>query len=324
MKISIVIAAYNRAYIIRKALDSALAQTYQNFEIIVVDDGSADKTADVVAAYASRNIRYIRHNNNRGCSAAYNTGINAAAGDAITLLDSDDRWEPDNLERQVNFLERHPEVEVVFTDVTVVGAEKSIPSLIALMPVFSRLVNGKQKGVECVLSSREMYLCLLQEVPVKPTAALIRREMFSKAGMFNERWPSGTDWDLFLRFSRSASFGYIDAPLSIQVRTPDATHRKYAEKDKLFLLELFAKEKLRLKDDKEATTAANHGIRQHCDNLAFHYLSSGQKMQSISTYLRGYKETHEARMLLRAGAALMPVKLRDTLKTLVKKPAVSA
>jgi glycosyltransferase involved in cell wall biosynthesis len=318
MKVSVVIPTYNRAYILREALESALAQTYRGFEIIIVDDGSTDNTPDLARHFINERVRYIRHERNRGCSAAYNTGIKAATGDAITLLDSDDRWKPENLERQVAFLSRHPEVDIVFTDVTVVGAEKPIPSLIDLMKVFPKLIHEKRQGDEYVLSSRQMYVCLLQEVPVKPTAALARRELFTRAGLFNEDWPSGTDWDLFLRFSRSACFGYIDVPLSIQTRTPDATHRKYLEKDKLFLLELLTKEKSRLKDDTEALRAANRGIRENCDILAFHYLYSGNRLKSMATYLRGYRETHEFGMLWRAGAALMPLRMRDSLKALVK------
>ena len=319
MKVSVVIPTYNRAYIIRQALDSVITQTYRNFEIVVVDDGSTDNTAEVVQQYESDRVRYVRHERNRGCSAAYNTGIAATTGDIVALLDSDDTWKPENLARQVSFLSRHPEVDVVFTDVAIVGAGRKIPSLIGLMKVFPKLIHERWKGDEYVLSSREMYLCLLEEVPVKPTAALVRRELYARAGLFDEAWPSGTDWDLVLRFSRCASFGYIDKPLSTQTRTSDATHQKYLEQDKIFLLDVFTREKLQLGDDSEALRAVNRGIRNHCDNLAFHYLNSGKRGKSITTYLRGYKETHDLGMLLRAGAALMPLQIRDSLKALINK-----
>lgn len=319
MKISVVVPTFNRAYIIREALESVLAQTYRDCEILVVDDGSTDDTSKIIQSFRSERIRYIRHEQNRGCSAAYNTGVRAATGDVIAFLDSDDMWKPENLDRQVSFLVRHPEVDVVFTDVTIVDGASTIPSLIGLMKVFPRLVQKKPEAREYVLSSREMYLCLLEEVPIKPTAALIRRELWTRAGLFNESWPSGTDWDLFLRFSRSASFGYIDTPLSVQTRTPDATHKKYLEQDKLFLLELFTTEKSRLKNDSEALRAVNRGIKNHCENLAFYYLRSGRKRESIATYLRGCKETHELGMLLRAGAALMPLRVRDSLKSLTTR-----
>jgi hypothetical protein len=319
MKVSVVIATYNRAYILKTALESATAQTHRDLEIIIVDDGSTDGTADMVKQWTNERVRYIKHERNRGCSAAYNTGINAATGDVITLLDSDDRWAPENLDRQVRFLMSHPEVDIVFTDVTVEGAGTPIPSLVNLMKVFQKLIGQKQRGHEFVLSSREMYICLLQEIPVKPTAALVRRELYSRAGLFNENWPSGTDWDLFLRFSRSASFGYINAALSVQTRTSDATHNRYSEQDKLFLLQVLTKEKSRIKDDSEALQAVNRGIRDQCDHLAFQYLQSGKRLKSIVTYLRGYKETYDLGMLWRAGAALMPLRMRSSLKAAVKR-----
>lgn len=316
MKISVVIATYNRAYLLKEALESALAQTYQNLEIIIVDDGSTDETREMALRWTNDRVRYLRHDRNRGCSAAYNTGINAATGDVITLLDSDDRWTPENLNRQVNFLQRHPEVDIVFTDVSVEGAGTSIPSLAALMKVFSKLIDRKPEGDGFVLSSREMYLCLLQEIPIKPTAALVRRELYARAGLFNEAWPSGTDWDLFLRFSRFANFGYIDAPLSIQMRTSDATHKKYSEQDKLFLIKVFTEEKSRLVHDQEALGAVNRGIADHCNNLGFYYLHSGKRWKSTATYLRGYRETRKLGMLSRAFAVLMPLRTRDFLKAL--------
>jgi glycosyltransferase involved in cell wall biosynthesis len=319
MKVSVVIATYNRAYILAEALESALAQTYRDTEIIIVDDGSTDHTAEMVSRWTDERVRYIKHDRNRGCSAAYNTGISAATGDLITLLDSDDKWMPDNLERQVRFFLAHPEVDVVFTDVKVEGAGTAIPSLINLMRVFPTLINRTKQGEEFVINNREMYICLLQEIPVKPTATLVRRELFTRSGVFNEDWPSGTDWDLFLRFSRSACFGYIDSPLSVQTRTSDATHNRYAEKDKLFLVAVLTAEKSRLKNDNEALKAVNRGIRDQCDHLAFQYLQSGKRLKSIATYLRGYKETYEFGMLWRAGAALMPLRMRSSLKAAVKK-----
>ena len=164
---------------------------------------------------------------NRGYSVACNTGIRAATGQAIAFLDSDDVWKPENLEREVGFLLRHPEVDAVFTDSTIVEDKKTIPSLTSLMKIFSKLIKEKSGGDEYVLSRREMYLCLLQEVPIKPTTTLARRELYERVGFFNESGLSGTDWDLFLRFSRSSSFGYIDQPLAVQRRTGDATHQKF-------------------------------------------------------------------------------------------------
>lgn len=159
MKVSVVIPTYNRAYIIRDALESALVQTYRNFEIIIVDDGSSDNTREIVESYRSDKIRYVRHEKNRGCSAACNTGIAEATGDLVGFLDSDDCWMPEYLERQIGFFSRHPEVSAVFTDVQIVGDRETIPSLTALMKRFSRILEREPKAEEYVLQAHDISVC---------------------------------------------------------------------------------------------------------------------------------------------------------------------
>jgi glycosyltransferase involved in cell wall biosynthesis len=318
MKVSVIIPTYNRAYIVREAIESGVSQTYQDFEIIVVDDGSTDNTAEIVGSVQDERIRYICHEKNRGYSAACNTGIRAAKGNIVGFLDSDDLWKPDYLDRLVCFFNRHPEVQVVFSDVEIIEEQRTIPSLINLMKSFPKHLKHRAAGNEYVLSNRQMYLCLLEEVPIKPTAMLVKREMFLREGTFDELWPSGTDWDLLIRFSRSAGFGYIDLPLVIQRRGADATHQKFREQDKLFLLNVFMTEKRRLKGDREALAVVNRGISDHCSNLAWNYLRSGRRKKSASIYLKGFKETREYMMLLRAASVFMPFSLRNALKSAIK------
>jgi glycosyltransferase involved in cell wall biosynthesis len=312
--VSVVLPTYNRGYIIRDALASALQQSYTNFEILVIDDGSSDNTKEVVQEFGRDKVQYIKHDWNRGCSAAYNTGIAAAKGELIAFLDSDDVWSPDYLEKLVGFLDRHPEADVAFCDTKIVSETFTVPSLAALLGGFSRMLRDVPKAGECVFSGRQMYVCLLEEVPVKPTAAVIRRELFAKAGNFDEAWPSGTDWELLLRFSNCASFGYINLPLATQRRTPDATHQKFVEKDKQFLLSVFLKEKAKLRNDPEALVAVNRGISSHYRNLAGNYLHSGQRRKSVGVCLKGFKETGEPMMLVRAASALMPMGVREIFK----------
>ena len=104
MLVSVIIPTYNRAKTIERAVDSVLAQTWKELEVIVVDDGSTDQTNEVLKAYGDK-IRVI-HRQNGGASAARNTGIKAATGEIISFLDSDDEWLPSKTERQVNLLQR--------------------------------------------------------------------------------------------------------------------------------------------------------------------------------------------------------------------------
>lgn len=318
MKASTVIATYNRGYILGEALEGALQQTYSDFEIIVVDDGSTDDTEAVVSKFSAPQIRYIRHHTNRGVSAAYNTGISSAKGEFIGILDSDDVWRPNYLERQVQFLLKNADVSAVFTDTEITGEGLSLPSLTALMTEFPKLLSVGETQTEYCFGAREMYLCLLEEVPIKPSALLVRRNVFERLGYFDEAWPSGTDWEILLRFSRSERFGYIDLPLVLQRRTTDATHQLFREKDQLFLLDVFLKEKASLRNDPEALSAVNRAISSRCRNLGHYYIQSGQLKKALAIYRRGYGETRDPRLLLRALSGCVPAPVLQFLKNSMK------
>lgn len=103
--VSVIIPTYNRAHLLGRAIQSVLAQTYEDFEIIVVDDASTDVTEQVVKSFADDRINYIRHQKNKGGSSARNTGIKAAKGEFIAFLDSDDEWVPKKLEKEINRLQ---------------------------------------------------------------------------------------------------------------------------------------------------------------------------------------------------------------------------
>jgi glycosyltransferase involved in cell wall biosynthesis len=310
--VSVVIPTYNRAYIIREAVQSALAQTHANFEILVVDDGSSDNTQEIVESFHSEKIRYIRHDRNLGCSAAYNTGIKNAREELVAFLDSDDAWKPDFLESLLDLMSRHAEVDVVFSDTEIEDPTGSTYTLMSLMRAFPELVKKNSSKGDHIVSSREMYLCLLEEVPIKPTAAIVKRKMFDRAGMFDEAWPSGTDWDLFLRISRVATFGYVDRPLVFQTRTADATHQKFLVKDKLFLIGLFLREKAALANDRDALARINRGIGGFYNSLAWNYLGNGLHRQALATYWQGFKETLQPRLLRKLGTAIMLTILAST------------
>jgi glycosyltransferase involved in cell wall biosynthesis len=319
MKVSVIIRTYNRGYIVAEAIQSALDQTYGDYEVLVVDDGSTDNTAEVVRGFQHPKLRYIRHERNQGVGAACNTGVAEAQGELVAFLDSDDLWKPEKLERQVACMVRHPEVDAVFSDIEVIEETTVIPSLIATMRSFSTLLAKDHSQQEYVFSARQLYLCLLEEVPIKPTVLLVKREILEKVGLFDLTALGCEDWEFLLRLARLACFGYVDAPLGVQRRTPDAIHRKYWQQDRAFLISLFRREKVALKQDQEAIAAVNRGISTHCANLAGSYLESGLKAKSISVYFQGFKETGEPIMLLRAASTMLPVRLNSLLKRVVRR-----
>lgn len=204
--VSVVIPTYNGAHFLPDALDSVLTQTVTPDEVIVVDDGSTDDTRNVVSAYADR-VRYL-HKANGGPSSARNAGIRASRGALIALLDNDDRWLPTKLEKQVQYLEDNPDVDLVHCDVLFWEAE-----------------SGKlwHPGIPRAAFSGRCYLHFFFRNGVLPSTMVVRRRCFEVAGLFDEdsRAFSAEDLDECIRISRTSSFGYIPESLVHYRRHPN-------------------------------------------------------------------------------------------------------
>jgi len=198
--VSIIIPTYNRAHLVGRAIRSVLNQTYQDFEIIVVDDASIDNTEEVVKSFEDNRIRYIRHEKNKGAAAARNTGIKAARGEFIAFQDSDDEWLPEKLEKQMDiFQDLSKEIAVVYTDILKVEKGKTFherdPSI---MPeegaICKKRIDFRVKGI------------FLQ-------SSVIRKESLITVGMLDENLQRYHDLDLFIRLATKYSFYHIDEPL---------------------------------------------------------------------------------------------------------------
>lgn len=196
--VSVIIPTYNRAHLIGGAIQSVLDQTYQDFEIIVVDDGSTDNTAEVVKSFNEQRIKCIRHDKNRGGSAARNTGIKAAKGEYIAFQDSDDEWFIEKLEKQMKIFETAPpEVGVVYTGFWKIENDKKI-----YIP--SSWFTQKEGNI---------HKELLKGNFVTTQSVVIRKKCFEKSGMFDENLPRLQDWELVIRLSKYYNFKCIDEPL---------------------------------------------------------------------------------------------------------------
>jgi glycosyltransferase involved in cell wall biosynthesis len=177
-RVSVVIPCFNGARFLREAIDSAIAQTYADVEIVVADDGSTDDSVAIVASYGDR-VRGLRQAN-AGPSAARNLALGAATGEYVALLDADDRYHPRKLERQAR-----RDVAVVYCGWRLVDAHgRELPE------------RGWPR-VEGDLLERLVLGNLFH-----PVSVVVRRELVDVAGGFDERCPVNEDWDLFLRASR--------------------------------------------------------------------------------------------------------------------------
>lgn len=195
--VSVIIPAFNRRQMLGRAVDSVQAQTRPADEIIVVDDGSSDGTVDFLRQHYP-NVQCLQQQN-RGVSAARNAGIAAARGDWIALLDSDDAWLPEKLERQLAVARRQPQASLVHCD------EIWIRNGVRVNPMRKHAKSGGDIFLNC------LPLCA-----ISPSAALLRKQRLEALGGFDESLPACEDYDLWLRLCSEEPVLYVDAKLVVK------------------------------------------------------------------------------------------------------------
>ncbi len=194
--VSVVIPAYNHAKFLKGTIQSALAQTWRNYEIIVVDDGSTDNTRDVVASFSDPRIRYI-FQDNQGLSGARNTGIRAAGGEYLAFLDSDDEFEPEFLHVCVEALTIDRALGAVHT------ATRFIDQSSQILP-----------RVEAYTLAGEAFKRQLRRGGFfPPVSAMARAECVHEAGLFDTTLTSLEDWDMWLRINQRHPMRSLPQPL---------------------------------------------------------------------------------------------------------------
>ena len=195
--VSVIIPTFNRAWCLPQAVASVMEQTYRDFEVIVVDDGSSDDTAKL-APYWGPTVRLLQQKN-KGVSAARNLGIRAARGRLLAFLDSDDWWLPEKLAHQVAFFDAHPDAMICQTE------EIWMRRGVRVNP---RHRHRKPAGW---IFEASLALCL-----VSPSAVMMRRELFEAVGLFDENLPACEDYDLWLRVSARYPVHLIEDPLIVK------------------------------------------------------------------------------------------------------------
>ncbi|MDP2432814.1 MAG: glycosyltransferase family A protein [Pseudomonadota bacterium] len=197
-RVSVIIPAYNAAWCVARALDSVLAQTWRDFELIVVDDGSRDGTSEILAGYGAA-VRVVVKTNG-GLSSARNAGIAAARGEYVAFLDADDWWLPEKLERQMALLDSRP--SLLFCSTTT----------LVFTPEGRRLADWR-----CHAEERPALQCIFAanaHVAGSGSAVMARREAFTRAGGFDESLRSLEDIDMWMRLAALGDYACLDDPLT--------------------------------------------------------------------------------------------------------------
>jgi len=190
--VSVIIPTYNRAHLVGRAIQSVLNQTYKDFELIIVDDGSTDNTKEAVKEFQKKDkrIRYIRHKENKGGSATRNTGIRVANGEYIAFLDSDDEWLSEKLERQIGFFEQSTDnIGIVYCGYQYISDRTE--KIISEKPPYKKVFNE---------------IDLVNMYKVKTSTILIKKPIVSKIIGFDPLLESFQDWDFSLRVAKHCTF----------------------------------------------------------------------------------------------------------------------
>ena len=233
--ISVVIPAYNAGPCVGRAIDSILAQSFTDYEIIVVDDGSTDDTAEAVKKYGDK-VRYI-YQENAGSSVARNGGIEAAKGDWIAFLDADDEWLPEKLRLQVELLGRNPQLRWCACNRyqadggrrSVLGDTKAIEKALAGSDYFENYFTAAAKS-----------LC-----PIITSTIIVRKDVFSELDGFDRQFLRGQDIDMWWRIGHYyPEIGYIAEPLAVlhlDLANDVLTQRRLEAKRGLVIRELVSR-----------------------------------------------------------------------------------
>lgn len=200
-EVSVIIPTFNRASFLKRAIDSILSQSYQDFEVIVVDDASTDNTEEIVKSIKDERITYLKHERNSGRAVSRNTGVNMARGEYIAFLDSDDEAHPDRLEKQINILQRETQkTGIVYTD---------------MIRIYR---NGSRKYIKApdiMPADGNIYMKALgyKVFRIGTGTSMIRKKCFEKTGGFNKDISYYEDLEFFIRLSKDFYFYHIREPL---------------------------------------------------------------------------------------------------------------
>ncbi|MBR9837350.1 MAG: glycosyltransferase family 2 protein [Rhodobacteraceae bacterium] len=276
--VSVVLPVHNRSSLVTRAIDSVLAQTYRDIELIAVDDASTDDTPDTLAGYShDPRFRTVRNAQNLGAAGTRNVGIGLARGRYLAFQDSDDRWFPEKLETQLKVLQASADCRACYSGAVYYSKENSyyIPREGA---------RGAPKG--------DIFADTLMINPTTPQTLLIERSLLTETGVFDDSLRINEDWDLALRLARATQFAFVPEPMVMIYRTPDSVSSHMA-RDTAF--------RVRMLDQYAEDFAHNTAARSRQNYvLGSQYLALGDHRNAMRYFAEAMRDVPSSR-----GAAQM-------------------
>ncbi len=272
--VTVLIPAYNAASTIRRAIDSVFAQSYQDYEVIVVDDGSRDTTSDVVASYSDERIRLLKLAQNCGESGAMNEGIAAARGELVAFLDADDEWLPQKLSKQVEALQKQPAMIMATCGCRFTDAEGTVYREFGMPPAG--------------LDENKVWRSLLSGSFIAKPCVVARTSALRTVGPFDTALAIAADQDMWIRLAMAGPVAFIHEYLTIVHDTPGSLTRVYATKADKYVLPMIMRH----------ITAQRHQLSdaEVQQILGARYTSVGRNLYLTGSLVRG------TRLIMRAVA----------------------
>lgn len=212
MKISIITASYNYELLIARAIESIISQSYKNWELIIVDDGSKDNSIDVIKNYTDKysNIKLYHHENyeNKGLKETIKLGLENCTGEFIAFLESDDYWENNYLEEKIKIIEEYPDIKFIFNDVKLFGDEECVRKLDSHFEIANEILNTK-RGPNNLFN----YFFMLNLIPTF-SCAMVEKTVLVTECNFDTPIDALLDWWLWTQIASKNKIYYIDKKLT--------------------------------------------------------------------------------------------------------------
>ena len=255
MKVTVIIPAFNAERYIRETLESVMAQTYPDVEVVVVDDGSRDRTAEIARSFGNR-VRYLYQDNSGGCGKPRNEGMKAASGDVFVFLDSDDLMVPDRIAREVDVLRRHPGVGMVFSNYQDFEGDRIYEGgHFESCPILSGRLGTLPPGArQTILLPSESTELLLTE-NFGSSSPMVRRDAVECVGPFDETLRASEDFEFQYRVASHYCIALIPQvgwhkrlhQGSMSSQTPNILHHKILTRTRLLAVERVPRRRRKLK-----------------------------------------------------------------------------
>ena len=294
-RVSIVVPTYDRAMLLPRALDSIVAQTFCDWEIVLVDDGSTDETAAVAARYAAqlgRRFHFIRLGDlNRGSSAARNRGIDKSRGRFVAFLDSDDEFLPRKLERQLALFACRPELGFVYSDYAFVDLDGvRHESMFDTKADLSRAVAFQAVAPGLCACLGDLFDVLLRGYFIATIVGMVRREVLGASIRFPENQTYAEEWLFYLKVCRACRAGFVDEPLSLHHHTRGSLARTDKHRNTLRYRHLLRG----IYDSFDDLTGAQRravrlNLAHACRQLGYDALRTGKEIDALARFVESLR-----------------------------------